>query len=138
MPLSEHEQRVLDQLENAMEVEDPKFATAMRGSSTRARARRRLLFGGTGLLIGLVMVMIGVASGSVPLAVLGFLLMIASGALAATPPRSAAGPLGSVDGQGRTRPRVAKAKQSRKSGSFMKRLEHRWEQRRDDNRGWGG
>ncbi|MGL5828624.1 MAG: DUF3040 domain-containing protein, partial [Angustibacter sp.] len=103
MPLSEHEQRVLDQLENAMEVEDPKFATAMRGSSTRARARRRLLYGGIGLLIGLVLVMIGVASGSVPLAVLGFLLMLASGALAATPPKVATGPIGSVDGQGRTR-----------------------------------
>jgi Protein of unknown function (DUF3040) len=148
VPLSEHEQRVLDQLENAMAAEDPKFATAMRGSSRQARARRRLLFGGLGLLLGLVLVLLGVAGSQVPIAVLGFLLMIAAGAFAATPPRRPRGPVGSVDAEGRTRARApraksAKAKSSRgksarSSDSLMQRLERRWEQRRDDNRGWGG
>ncbi len=148
VPLSEHEQRVLDQLENAMAAEDPKFATAMRGSSTQARARRRLLFGGLGLLLGLVLVLLGVAGSKVPIAVLGFLLMIAAGAFAATPPRRPRGPVGSVDAQGQTQARTpraksakaksARAKSARGTDSLMQRLERRWEQRRDDNRGWGG
>jgi hypothetical protein len=138
VPLSEHEQRVLEQMEQAMAAEDPKFATAMRGSSPRARQRRRFFFGGLGLVLGLVLVMLGVAQSLVPLAVAGFVLMIAAGALAATPPRRApSGPVGAVGVDGLTRPRRAKKKSASGPGTFMQRLENRWEGRRDQGRGWG-
>jgi len=76
VPLSEHEQRLLEQMEQAMYAEDPKFASNMRGRSSRARQRRRYLFGGIGLLVGLVLVVVGVAKSAVPLAVVGFVLAL--------------------------------------------------------------
>ena len=37
MPLSEHEQRLLEQMERALYAEDPKFASALRGHVLRGR-----------------------------------------------------------------------------------------------------
>ncbi|MGN6611583.1 MAG: DUF3040 domain-containing protein [Angustibacter sp.] len=136
MPLSEHEQRVLEQMEHAIQAEDPKFATAMRGRTPRARHRRRILLGSIGVVVGLVLVVLGVARSVVPLAVAGFVLMLAAGALAATPPRKAAtGPLGAVGPDGVTRPRQKRSRPQR-SGTFMQRLEQRWDRRRDGG-SWG-
>ena len=42
VPLSEHEQRLFDQIERSL-AEDPKFASAVRASDPRFHARRRLL-----------------------------------------------------------------------------------------------
>ncbi|MGN6299466.1 MAG: DUF3040 domain-containing protein [Angustibacter sp.] len=138
MPLSEHEQRVLEQMEHAIQAEDPKFATAMRGRTPRARQRRRILLGSIGVVIGLVLVVLGVARSVVPLAVAGFVLMLAAGALAATPPRKATGhgPIGAVGPDGVTRPRRPKRSRSQRSGTFMQRLEQRWDRRRDGG-SWG-
>ncbi|HEX3003974.1 MAG TPA: DUF3040 domain-containing protein [Angustibacter sp.] len=136
MPLSEHEQRVLEQMEHAIQAEDPKFATAMRGRTPRARQRRRILLGSVGVVVGLVLVVLGVARSVVPLAVAGFVLMLAAGALAATPPRKAApGPIGAVGPDGVTRPR-RKPRRAQRSGTFMQRLEQRWDRRRDGG-SWG-
>lgn len=138
MPLSEHEQRVLEQMEHAIQAEDPKFATAMRGRTPRARQRRRILLGSVGVVVGLVLVILGVARSVVPLAVAGFVLMLAAGALAATPPRKTAaghGPIGAVGADGVTRPR-AKRHHPKRSGTFMQRLEQRWDRRRDGG-AWG-
>ena len=38
MPLSEHEQRLLDEIEQALYAEDPKFASAVRSARARSRA----------------------------------------------------------------------------------------------------
>lgn len=146
MPLSEHEQHLLEQMEQAMYAEDPKFASTMRGRTSRARARHKFLFGGLGVAVGLVLVVVGVAGSIVALAVAGFVLMLAGAAWAATPERrrgliAAVGP----DGQpkaGRRRPgrRGVRGRQRPAGGagheSFMTRLEHRWERRRDS--GFGG
>lgn len=128
MPLSEHEQRVLEQMEQAMYADDPKFASTMRGRSARARQRRRFVLGGVGLLVGLVLVIVGVAqSGGVPIAVLGFVLMLGGAAFAANP-QPKGGPADS-DGQ-RRRPDRGPARES-----FLARLEQRWDRRRDGE--WG-
>ena len=42
MPLSENEQRMLEQMERALYEEDPKFATQLKGSDARAFYRKRL------------------------------------------------------------------------------------------------
>jgi hypothetical protein len=151
VPLSEHEQRVLEQMEHAMEAEDPKFATAMRGRTPKARQQRRIMLGSIGVVAGLVLVVVGVARGVVPIAVGGFVLMLAAGALALTPPRrpaatrspaTARGPIGAVGPDGRTQPRRRRAKSGRSktphSGTFMQRLEQRWDRRRDQGSGWSG
>ena len=41
MPLSEHEQRLLEQIERALYAEDPKFASTVRGGRLRKPTRRR-------------------------------------------------------------------------------------------------
>jgi hypothetical protein len=143
VPLSEHEQRVLEQMEHAMEAEDPKFATAMRGRTPKARQRRRIMVGSIGVVVGLVLVVLGVAQGVVALAVAGFVLMLGAGALALTPPRKQAakgatakaqGPLGAVASDGSTKPRKQRAAKS--GGTFMQRLEQRWDHRKDQGQGW--
>lgn len=60
MPLSEHEQRLLDQIERALYAEDPKFASSVRGARLRKPARRRRLQGIALLVVGLVMLVLGV------------------------------------------------------------------------------
>jgi hypothetical protein len=144
VPLSEHEQRVLEQMEHAMEAEDPKFATAMRGRTPKARQRRRIMLASIGVVVGLVLVVLGVARGVVPLAVAGFVLMLGCGALALTPPRrqgakglgrKGRGPIGAVGPDGVTKPRRDRpAKKS--GGGFMHRLEQRWDHRKDQGQGW--
>ena len=142
MPLSEHEQHLLEQMEQAMYAEDPKFASAMRGRTPKARQRRRLLLGCVGVLIGLVLVVLGVARSIVPLAVVGFVLMLVGAAFAAAPERKPA-PLGMAGRDGAPLPRRGRAgatrapRSTRSSGTFMQRLEQRWERRRGQS-GWGG
>ena len=47
MPLSKHEQQLLDQMEQALYAEDPRFATQMKGVARRG-AHKRHLIGGLG------------------------------------------------------------------------------------------
>ena len=147
MPLSEHEQRLLEQMEQQLSVEDPKFANAMRGSAARVKARRRMFLGALGVLVGLGLVVLGVARGGAEglvLGIAGFAVMVAGAWLAVTPPRgrNLPGPVGAVAADGTTQARPAragrdgKARRGRKgrgnrgSGGFMSRLEQRWERRR--------
>ncbi|WP_345713117.1 DUF3040 domain-containing protein, partial [Kineococcus glutinatus] len=76
MPLSDHEQRLLEQMERALSADDPKFASAMRGSHRAQTARRRLLVGGAALVAGLVLLVIGVATPNVVVGVVGFVIML--------------------------------------------------------------
>ncbi|WP_395652949.1 DUF3040 domain-containing protein [Phycicoccus elongatus] len=55
MPLSEHEQQMLEQMEQALASEDPRFAHQMRGGTTLAVRRRRLVLGILGVVIGLAL-----------------------------------------------------------------------------------
>lgn len=136
MPLSEHEQRLLEQMEQAMYAEDPKFASAMRGRSSRARQRRRLVFGAAGLGVGLLLVVVGIATKTVvPLAVIGFVLMLAGAAFAVAPERKG-GPVGAVSSDGRTSPRKRRSSGPGSRESFLARLEQRWDRRREG--GFGG
>ena len=75
MPLSEHEQRLLEQMERALYAEDPKLASTLRGSDLRAHQRRRVIVGSLGLLVGLGLLLAGVSIGW-PLGVVGFLVML--------------------------------------------------------------
>ncbi len=132
MPLSEHEQRLLEQMEQAMYAEDPKFASAMRGRSSKARQRRRFLLGGIVLIVGLGLVVLGVARPLLPVAVAGFVLMLAGAAYAAAPERKSA-PSAPAD---QARPaRRGRFGRGPAAESLLARLEQRWDRRRDN--GWG-
>lgn len=137
MPLSEHEQRMLEQIEKALYDEDPKFASTVRSTDPRAQARRRVWLGGVLAVVGVVLLVVGlivpvtVASVKI-ISVLGFLVMFGGAVLAATSWKRMHGrePLRVVERDGAARP--AKARQRR--GSVVDRMEDRW-RRRDDGRG---
>lgn len=128
MPLSENEQRLLEQMERALYAEDPKFASAMRGAARRPGTGRRLLLGAGGIVVGLVLLVVGVAQQMVVLGVLGFVFMLAGTAYAVSAQRRH-GPTGVVAASGKVRPAGSTAR--RRRGSLMQRLEERWEHRRD-------
>ncbi len=127
MPLSENEQRLLEQMERALYAEDPKFASAMRGAARRSGSARRLLIGLVGVVLGLVVLFAGVVVKNVPLGVVGFILMLAGTAYALSAQRKS-GPTGVVAKGGTVRPAAASR---RRRGTFMQRLEERWDRRRD-------
>ncbi len=134
MPLSDHEQRMLDQIESALYAEDPKFASSVRGGTLRAPSARRRLQGAGLFVIGLAMLVSGVAFkatmiGTFPiLSVVGFVVMFAGVLFAVTGPRSADGhgrPAGPASG-----PRQRRAKGN--GGSFASRMEDRFRRRFDE------
>jgi hypothetical protein len=134
VPLSEHEQQLLEQMEQALYAEDPKFASQMEGAGARAAARRRLVIGGIGVVVGLGLVLAGVST-TMWLGAAGFAVMVAAVAFALTPPRRAKGAngLGAVqpDGTVRRGPSKRRPHAGGRHESLMQRLEARWERRRD-------
>jgi hypothetical protein len=132
VPLSEHEQQLLEQMEQALYAEDPKFASQMQGAGAKAAARRRIAIGVVGAIVGLVLVLVGVQTTLWWVGGVGFAIMVAAVAFAVTPPRRKAA-LGTVQPDGSVRRATAgRPKQGKTTGSFMNRLEERWDRRRDD------
>ncbi|HPB71786.1 MAG TPA: DUF3040 domain-containing protein [Phycicoccus sp.] len=122
MPLSEHEQQLLAQMEQALASEDPRFAHQMRGGAVLAVRRRRLVIGLIGVIVGLALVVVGVNT-TMWIGALGFALMVATVAYAATPVRSDAAAKAKRGGP-------TGGKGSRKDGpGFMDKLDERWERR---------
>ncbi|MFC9440675.1 DUF3040 domain-containing protein [Nocardia sp. NPDC057030] len=138
MPLSEHEQRMLEQIESALYAEDPKFASSVRGGRLRSTSSRRRLQAAALFVLGLFLLVAGIAApvkpGGFPIiSLVGFIVMFAAGVLLlvgtskgmakgdraggdATP----GGPSGGTAGQrGR----------QRKSGGFSERMEDRFRRR---------
>jgi Protein of unknown function (DUF3040) len=141
VPLSEHEQHLLEQMEQALYAEDPKFASQMQGSAARARLRRGLAIGAAGVIAGLVLIVLGVATESIWWGALGFALMVGGVAYAISPPKMPKANLGAVTEDGTVRPRESAGRfgKTRKKGKgsnatkppFLRRLEDRWDRRRD-------
>jgi DUF3040 family protein len=130
VPLSEEEQRLLEQMEEALAAEDPKFVSALRGSSTRSRHKRLTILGCLAFVLGLGTLMTGAVLAMTPVAVLGFVLMLSGAYLALTHFRQ----IGEAEPADNVHP-ITKAKgrttAPRQSG-FMNRMEDRWRRRRDD------
>ena len=132
MPLSDHEQRMLDQIESALYAEDPKFASSVRGGSLRAPSARRRLQGALLFVLGLAMLVVGVAIkatmiGGFPiLSVLGFVVMFAGVVFAITGPRVTGGRDRSGAAPGAPRQR------RQRGGSFTNRMEDRFRRRFDE------
>ena len=76
MPLSEHEQRILAEIERRLLEEDPKFAHQV-GSSFRAHLGRRLKVAVAGFVLGLIVVISSTFLENVVIGVAGFVIMLA-------------------------------------------------------------
>jgi hypothetical protein len=133
MPLSDHEQRMLDQIESALYAEDPKFASSVRGGTLRTPSTRRRLQGAGLFVLGLAMLIAGVAikatmiGGFPVLSVLGFIVMF-GGVVFAVTGRQIPGARENGAAPAQERPRRGKSA----GGSFSSRMEDRFRRRFDE------
>ena len=83
MPLSEDEQRQLDEIERALHEEDPKFA----GHSIERAWRRHTFAAGAVVLVGVMLLVVGLVTtqASLPagliISIIGFLSMVGGAAM---------------------------------------------------------
>ncbi|GGR01682.1 DUF3040 domain-containing protein [Streptomyces netropsis] len=129
MPLSEHEQRMLEQMERALYAEDPKFATALEGSGLRTYTRRRVYQAVAGFLVGIALLMAGMVAQQIWISVVGFLVMLGCAVLAVTGWRKAPRPGAQA---GPAAMGGAPRRQARQRRTVMDRIEQRWQRRRDE------
>lgn len=132
MPLSEHEQRLLDQIERELYAEDPKFASTVRGTRLRRPARRRRIQGVALFVVGVAMlvlgVMVNIRVAEIPvISVLGFLVMFFGVMMAVTSIRQSADGEGGKGEGGSGFPGGGKS--SARRSSFTQRMEERFRQR---------
>ena len=139
MPLSEHEQRQLEQIEQALYREDPKFGRLVRSSDPRVHYKRKLVQALIGILIGAGALAAGVVTHRLYLDAVGAAVMLLSLTWALVSWRRHVA---------RVRPARAKASQPRAAvgpgpgqGSrpgwrarLMERMEERWRRRQEGDR----
>jgi hypothetical protein len=137
VPLSEHEQRQLEQIEQALYADYPRFANAVRATDPRVHYKRRVIEAAVGFLIGVGMLLTGVVIKLIPLGVAGFVVMLACSMWAVTSYRHMVGITTARAPAKDRRPgrdrRAAKQPQpGKQSGSgWMERLEERWRRRQE-------
>jgi hypothetical protein len=124
VPLSEHEQRLFEQIERSL-AEDPKFASAVRASDPRFHARRRILVAAVLLVGGMALLVYGVMGNQPLLGVGGFVVMLGSVVFGMQAyRRGQTTDLRAVDGNATRRTRSGGRR-----GGFIDRLEDRWRRR---------
>jgi Protein of unknown function (DUF3040) len=139
VPLSEHEQRQLEQIEQALYREDPKFGRLVRSSDPRVHYKRKLVQALIGILIGAGALAAGVVTHRVYLDAAGAAVMLLSLIWAVvswrrhlarvrpvsvkpSQPQAAAGP-----GRGQVSRPGWRAR-------LMERMEERWRRRQEGDR----
>ncbi len=130
MALSEHEQKLLEQMEQALYADDPKFASNIRTAGTGA-ARKRAALGVLAVLAGLGLLVLGVAT-SPAVGVAGFVVMLIGAVLTYSAFTSGGGvavedPEVDPDVQAFR----AKAQKAPKNAGFINKMEDRWRKRTD-------
>jgi len=140
MPLPEHEQRQLQEIEQALCRDDPKFVRLMRAGDSRVNYKRRLMQALVGVVIGVGLLSAGAVTYRVYLEALGVVIVLASLVWAVVrwrrhvarvrPARSRAG---AKTAKG-TKHRPGQTRRAR----MMQRLEERWRHRQEGNGGMAG
>ena len=134
MPLSEHEQRQLDQIEQALYRENRRLGRVVRSSDPRVHYRRRVVQAASGFVIGAGMVAAGTVLPLVWLAVGGFVLMLLCSIWAMNSWRHMSGVALGVAGRAPASQRPARRKNRGKAknrGAMMERLDERWRRRQE-------
>lgn len=121
MALSEDEQRLLSQLEEALAAEDPKLASTLRGTTTRRLHRRRAALAGVGFLIG-IGCLIGGMQLNPALSIVGFVIMLAATVVA----------IASWRHVGETAAAHPSSHSPQSEKAFMDKMEERWRRRQDE------
>jgi hypothetical protein len=122
MPLSEHEKRLLAQMEEALAADDPRLVSALTGSSGVSRNR---------IFLAIVLVLLGISTlfagliAQITVIGLGGFLVTLSGSVLLVRAFSLRGALIATPASG-------KSKAPRSQKGFGDRLQERWDQRNFD------
>jgi hypothetical protein len=140
MPLPEDEERQLQEIEQALCRDDPKFARLMGGGNLRGHYKRKLVDALLGVVIGIGLLMAGALTHRVYLEAAGVVMVLLSLAWAVAswrrhvagirPARSKAGTTAAKG----TRHRSGQTRRAR----MMNRMEERWRRRQEGNGGVPG
>jgi hypothetical protein len=130
--LSEHEEALLQQMEEALYAEDPRFASRIQKTESRHMGRGRIIIGVVAGLTGLALVILSAMSSFIWLGAIGFAVMVAGIAYAVSPARKALHAVPDEGGAAASPRGHGKGRQAASHGGFMERLEERWEKRRRD------
>ena len=138
VPLSEHEQRQLEQIEQSLYADYPRFAHAVRASDPRVHYKRKLAQGLVGVLVGAGGIAAGVVTHRLYLEAAGAVIAVLSLVWVIICWRRHVA---------RVRPARAKVKQARSAGPgsvsgpaltrrarMMERMEERWRRRQEGDR----
>lgn len=130
MPLSEQEQRLLDEMERHLMNKDADVVSASRAG--RTLSYRNIVYGTVLVLLGIGGLIVGVSTDLIVVGVIAFVMMVGGVVLAVTPgkgtPGAVAGSASSqVGGSGGAK------KSTGSSASFMDRINDRWDRRQGDN-----
>jgi hypothetical protein len=129
VPLSEHEQRQLEQIEQALYADYPRFANAVRASDPRVHYKRRVIQALFGFLIGVGLLLAGVIMQTVLIGVAGFVVMLCSSMWALNSYRHMNGVTSGRVTSGRATVRERRTKTA--GTGLMERLEERWRRRQE-------
>ncbi len=140
MPLPEHEQRQLQEIEQALWRDDPNFGRLMRAGDPRVHYERKLIQALLGVVTGVGLLLAGAVTHrayleavGVPIVLLSLVWAVASWrryAARGRPARSRAGTRTAKD----AKHRPGRARRAR----MMERMEERWRRRQEGNGGTSG
>ena len=123
MPLSEQEQRLLEEMERSLYHNDAEFVASVGGTRLRPNYRS-IVLGVLAGVVGIATLVAGVAVQQLWLGIVGFIIMFGGVLLAVTPGRTARA----------TRPSANQSRrpaQARNQQGFMDKLNDRWDRRQD-------
>jgi hypothetical protein len=144
VPLSEHEQRQLEQIEQALATDHPRLARTMRAKDPKVHYRRKVLQAATGFLVGIGLVVAGLLLKYHWIAAVGFLVLVVSCVWAVSNYRRMASTLAQDRRRRRERRGQDRRGQDRRgqdrrgpkaqpSNGLMERIEERWRRRQEGN-----
>lgn len=121
MSLSDHEKKLLAQMEQALATEDPKLATTLRAPSLRIRTPKNVIVALISVALGVAGLIAGVATQLPPIGIFGFVAIVTGLSIVLT---------GATSQGASTKP--VKTGSAKQKSSFMQGLEERWDRRNND------
>jgi hypothetical protein len=128
MPLSDHEQNLLAQMERALYAEDPTFANNLRTSTAVRASRGKAAVGVLAVIGGMGLVLAGVATMIIALGVVGFVVMLVGAWVTYSAFTNLPVVAGAAEGESGQPAGKSKPSKPAKPG-FMDRMEERWRER---------
>lgn len=124
MPLSEQEQRLLDEMERHLLRNDADVVSA--SPQGQSLSYRNIVYGAILVLVGIAGLIVGVSTALIVVGVIAFVVMVGGVVLAMTPSRKPAANRSGREGATR-KPTPSRAPAT----SFMDRMNDRWDKRQE-------